>query len=265
MTAQVVQRALQALASPERAISSAWFFKTGPGQYGEGDEFLGVAVPEQRKIARQFRELPLSQIARLLASKIHEHRLTALLILVDQFERAMRDQLLGRTLRVEPRSIVEFYFEHLDRVNNWDLVDSSAPQILGTWLLVARPGDTPGVKGRYTPGVKEGRKILYKLARSKSLWDRRIATISTAAFIKQHDFSDTLKIAEMLVHDPHDLIQKAVGWMLREVGNRDQQVEEEFLDRYAAAMPRTMLRYAIEKFPHDSRTHYMSLSRKVVA
>ncbi len=267
LTAVAVRAALAALGSPKKARSLAWFFKTGPGEYGEGDEFLGVTVPEQRKVARQFRDLPLTEIAKLLASKIHEHRLTALLVLVDQFERAMKDQLLGRTLRVEPRTIVEFYLEHLERVNNWDLVDSSAPQILGAWLVRREHLGSVGPRGRLLrgEGVASNRAILYKLARSKSLWDRRIAIISTAAFIKHHDFDDMLKIAEMLVHDPHDLIHKAVGWMLREVGKRDQRVEEQFLDRYAATMPRTMLRYAIEKFPHDSRTYYMSLSKKVAA
>lgn len=256
MTALEVSTALAVLASPQKAKSSAWFFKSGPGQYGEGDAFIGVTVPEQRKIAKRFRDLLLPEIATLLDSKIHEHRLTALLILVDQFEQAIKGKLLGSTLRVEPETIVEFYLAHRERMNNWDLVDSSAAQILGTWLLERRP--RPGK----TSEVEEGRRLLSQFAQSDDLWDRRIAMIATYAFIKAGEFDDALKIAEILVHDSHDLIQKAVGWMLREVGNRDRAVEEQFLDRRAATMPRTMLRYAIEKFPAERRAHYLSLAKK---
>jgi 3-methyladenine DNA glycosylase AlkD len=263
VTATDVKHALKQLADPERAKSSAWFFKTGPGQYGEGDQFIGVTVPEQRKVARQFRELPLPEIERLLASPIHEHRLTALLILVDQFQRSL--QSLGSTRRVEPREYVDFYLTHRDRVNNWDLVDSSASQILGQYL-VAPVGNTSEVsRRRLLRGERDRgelirrRRVLDKLARSRSLWDRRIAIVATQAFIQAGQFAETLRLAGLLLRDPEDLIHKATGWMLREVGKRDEAALCRFLDAYAASMPRTMLRYAIEKLPESTRTRYLAL------
>lgn len=230
MTAHAVEQALRRRASLEKAKASAWFFKTGPGQYGEQDQFLGITVPEQRKIARQFADLPLDQLKLLLLSPLHECRLTALFILVSQFRRGEK--------RVK-REIVSFYLKNRERVNNWDLVDSSAQYILGEYLL------------------DKNRKALYKLARSKSLWDRRIAIIATAAFISQYDYDETLELAELLLHDGEDLIHKATGWMLREVGKKDEAILRRFLDTNAATMPRTMLRYAIEKLPQVDRKAYL--------
>ena len=231
-TAQAVSGHLQKYRSATRARASARFFKTGPGQYGHGDVFIGVKVPDQRTVARLFADLPLSEIDKLLQSKTHEHRLTGLFILVAQYKAA------------EPKSqkaLVKFYLAHKHRINNWDLVDSSAPYVLGRYMLGAN------------------RAVLYRLARSKRLWDRRIAIIATAALIREGDYRDTLNIAEILLRDTHDLIHKAVGWMLREVGNKSLATEERFLRKHAATMPRTMLRYAIEKFPQSKRKAYLGM------
>lgn len=233
MRATAVQRVLRGFASLARRKASLWFFKTGKGDYGEGDVFIGVAVPDQRRVAREFRNLPLPEVPRLLRSKVHEHRLTALFILVGQYQKGSpRDK----------ERIARVYLQNLRFVNNWDLVDSSAPYILGDYLLT-RP-----------------RAILHRLARSKDLWERRVAMIATAAFIRRGDFRDALRIAERLVSDSHDLIQKAVGWMLREIGDRDRAEEERFLKRHAERMPRTMLRYAVEKFPASLRAQYLRVS-----
>ncbi|HEC65599.1 MAG TPA: DNA alkylation repair protein [bacterium] len=223
---------LKRFGSKEKAKASAWFFKTGKGQYGEGDKFLGVSVPEQRKLAKEYKDLSLSNIKSFLQSDIHEYRLTALIILVGQFEKADEK---------DRKKIVGFYLKHKERVNNWDLVDTSAGYILGQFLQ-----------------DKKDRKILYKLARSKSLWDQRIAIISTYALIRDNQFSDTFKISKILLDHEHDLIHKAVGWMLREVGNRDQKTEEKFLKKHYKKMPRTMLRYAIEKFEEKKRKKYLN-------
>jgi 3-methyladenine DNA glycosylase AlkD len=224
---------LKALASPVSARASARFFKTAKGQYGHGDVFVGVTVPEQRQIAKRHRTLPLAQVELLLEDDVHECRLTGLLILVDQYRKADAAQRAR---------IARFYLAHRTRVNNWDLVDSSAPYILGDYLLT------------------RDRSVLYRLARSKRVWDRRIGIIATAAFIREGQFDDTLKVARLLLQDPHDLIHKAVGWMLREVGSRSREAEERFLARYAPAMPRTMLRYAIEKFPEAARRRHLSMT-----
>lgn len=215
---------LQKFASPAKAKSSAWFFKTGPGQYGEGDVFIGVTVPDQRKVANRYKDLPLVEIEKLLSSPIHEHRLTALIILA------------GKTVDKE---IYDFYFRHTDRINNWDMVDLSA-QIVGKYLQ------------------DKDRNMLRKLAVSKNLWERRIAIVATHTFIKANDFATTFTIAEILLKDAHDLIHKAVGWMLREVGKRDQEAEEKFLKKYYKTMPRTMLRYAIERFSEKKRHEYLA-------
>jgi len=221
---------LNALKNPKQAKLLQGFFKTGRGQYGEGDIFLGLTMPQQRKIAKKYRNVSLSEVTKVLKSKIHEHRSTALIILVEKFKKASEK---------EKSKIVKVYIKNRKYVNNWDLVDISAPKILGTYLFDKKT------------------KILYTLAKSKSLWDRRIAMISTAYFISQNDFSDALQIAEILVNDKHDLIHKAVGWMLREIGKRDMDVEETFLKKHYRTMPRTMLRYAIEKFPKEKRKFYM--------
>lgn len=225
---------LQAFADPDKAALLQRFFKTGKGQYAEGDLFLGISVPNSRKVAKKYRSLTLSQVKTLLTSKFHEHRLTALLILVDQYAQAPSE---------EREAIVRFYLQHTKYINNWDLVDLSAPRILGEYLK------------------KNDRAILYQLARSPSLWERRISVLATFAFIRQDDFSDNLKIATLLLADREDLIHKAVGWMLREVGKRQVKVEEQFLEQHAATMPRTALRYALEHFPSKKREYYMTLPR----
>lgn len=232
LTAATLQRDLRRLASAVRAKTSAWFFKTADGQYGAGDVFLGVTVPQQREVAKKFRDLSLSEVLKLLKSPYHEHRLTAVLILDDQFQRA------DETRRAR---IARAYLGSTKYVNNWDIVDSSAPQILGTYLL-----DKP-------------RAVLYRLARSNNLWERRISILATQTFIRHGQFNDTLKLAKLLLQDKEDLMHKAVGWMLREVGDRDRKLEERFLNRHAGRMPRTMLRYAIEKFPSVLKKRYMAL------
>jgi len=221
---------LRRLANPEKARVLSGFFKTGKGQYGEGDIFLGVVVPLQRSIARKYAALSLRDVSILLSGRIHEHRLVALFILVNSYKKADEE---GK------REIVDFYLGHTKHINNWDLVDLSAPNIPGDYLR------------------DKDRGILYRLAGSESLWERRIAIMATFAFIKDNDFADTLRISKLLLHDGHDLIQKAVGWMLREVGKRDRHSEEDFLDRHYRVMPRTMLRYAIERFEEKKRRSYL--------
>lgn len=234
-TFQSVHEALQAVANPKKAQLLQGFFRTGKGEYGEGDHFLGITVPVQRQIAKRFKLLSQAEISKLLASPIHEERLVALVILHFQFEAAEE---------ATKTKIVDYYLAHTDRINNWDLVDISADKILGKFLL-HRPRD-----------------ILYQLAKSSSLWEKRIAIVATFAFIRNHQFDDTMGICEQLMSDKHDLIHKACGWMLREVGKRDQTALKAFLDLYAASMPRTMLRYAIEKFPAEVRTFYRDAKRK---
>jgi 3-methyladenine DNA glycosylase AlkD len=239
MTATNILKQLKALGSPERAVLSLRFFKTGKGKYGEGDRFLGVTVPEVRVVAKANRDLPFAEIEKLLASPYHEARLTGLLALTYRFERA------GEETRKE---IFMFVIAHRFAMNNWDLVDQAAPRIIGAYLSER----------------KSERKILYRFAKSKDLWERRIAVVSTLAFIRRGDFSDTLAIAEMLLTDKHDLIHKATGWMLREVGKRDELVLKGFLDAHAAVMPRTMLRYAIERFAPPERAQFLGKGRNRV-
>jgi 3-methyladenine DNA glycosylase AlkD len=225
--------ALDKLANQDKAAFYPRFFKTGKGEYGEGDRFIGVVVPDQRKVAGRFRDLPLPDIALLLASPYHEHRNTALFILSLRYARAKTDQ--------ERTAIFSFTVKHMGRINNWDLVDCAGPKIIGYHML-SHPAET---------------KRLYRWARAKNLWMRRMSIIATFPFIREGNFAHTLEIAESLVADEHDLIHKAVGWMLREVGNRDRATERRFLDAHAATMPRTMLRYAIEKFPEELRQVYL--------
>jgi 3-methyladenine DNA glycosylase AlkD len=230
MKAREVQARLRSLANPEHVKTLSWFFKTGPGQYGEGDKFIGLKVPVLRKLAKEYKTLPLGEIERLLHSEIHEERLFALMLLVMQSSKA---DVVGK------KAIHKFYLANTRSINNWDLVDLSAPQIVGAFL------------------ADKDRKILYKLARSKSLWQRRIAIVATFAFIRADDFGDTLALAEILLGDREDLLHKATGWMLREVGKRDLPALEGFLDKHTLAMPRTMLRYAIEKLPEKKRLAYL--------
>ncbi|MGK7924392.1 MAG: DNA alkylation repair protein [Spirulina sp.] len=222
---------LKQLANSQKAKELSRFFKTGKGEYGEGDVFLGIRVPQQRKVAKKYKNLSLAEIETLLQSDIHEYRFTALVILCDRFSRGDRET---------QQDIFQFYLAHSDRINNWDLVDTSVHKIVGAFLY-----------------GKEC-SVLYDLARSPNLWQQRMAIIATYYFIKRDRFTETLEIAKILLNHPHDLIHKAVGWMLREVGKRDTTTEKEFLEEYAAQMPRTMLRYAIEKFTPEERKRFLS-------
>ncbi len=218
--ADEIKKVLKARITPGKAPLLARYFKTGKGEYGEGDKFLGVMVPQQREVAKKFRDVALSEVLKLMEGKYHEYRLTGVLILTYKYEKA--DE---RTRR----EIYDFYYKYRKYVNNWDLVDLSSHKIMGRYLLDKK------------------RDVLYKLARSKSLWDRRIAIVSCFAFLRESDFEDALKLAEILLHDEHDLIHKAVGWVLREVGKKDAELLRGFLRKYHKEMPRVMYRYATEK------------------
>jgi len=226
-TAKDVSATLKKLASPERATASMRFFKTGPGQYGEGDIFIGLTVPQVRSVVKTFQDLSPAETEKLLHSPIHEERLTALLIWVAQFKK-------------EPRKeIVDLYLNNTAYINNWDLVDTSAANIVG-----------PYFQNQTAP--------LYKLARSKNLWERRIAMIATFQYIRHGDATDAFKIAEILLSDPHDLMHKAVGWMLREIGkNCSKEILVAFLSKHYQKLPRTTLRYAIERFPEQERKAWL--------
>lgn len=233
-TLSELQKAIHKLGSPERATHSQRFFKTGPGQYAEGDIFLGLTVPEQRQIAKQYSDLSLPDIQKLLRSKYHEERQIALIITILQLKSIRKKQD-----KQAEKAFYDFYLAHTDYINNWDLVDCSARDIVGIYLL-----DKP-------------RKILYELAVSPKLWERRIAIIATFAFIKQNYFTDTLKISEILLNDKHDLMHKAVGWMLREVGKMNHPTLDQFLRTHYQKMPRTALRYAIEHYPETERQKFL--------
>jgi 3-methyladenine DNA glycosylase AlkD len=227
-----VRHELASLADPRRAEGVSRFLQMIPGGYGEGDRAIGVSVPEQRRVAgRCWRDLSLAETATLLKSSVHEERLTSLFILVRKFIKGDEEER-GR--------IFSIVLANTGRINNWDLVDSSAPYIVGPWL------------------IDKDRSVLDRLAESSLVWDRRIAIMATLAFIKAGDFHWTFRLSERLLRDPHDLVHKAVGWMLREVGNRDRAAEEEFLARRYRVMPRVMLRYAIEKFEPQRRREYLS-------
>lgn len=230
-TYRQVQQIIRALAHPTRALTSARFFKTGPGQYAEGDIFIGLTVPECRQIARQFSTLSLPQLHHLLNSPIHEDRLIALLILVTQFQ--------SGSFKTK-KQIVNFYLQHSKKINNWDLVDLSADKILGVYLLHRSP------------------RTLYILANSHNLWERRIAIVSTLAFIKQKNYHVTFDLTLKLSNDKHDLIHKATGWMLREVGKHcSPSILKHFLQQYSSRLPRTTLRYAIEHFSESERKKFL--------
>ena len=224
------KKELKKISDPEQAKILQRFFKTSKGEYGEGDIFLGVKVPDQRKIVGKFNELFLDDVRKLLNSNIHEHRMSALFILINKYKKADES---GK------KKIFDFYLRNTKNINNWDLVDISAPKIVGDYLS-GKP-----------------KNVIYKLSESNNLWEKRIAIVSTWAFIRNNEFSDTLKISKIFLADKHDLIHKAAGWMLREVGKRDQEIEEEFLKKYYLRMPRTMLRYAIEKFDEEKRRFYL--------
>ena len=230
-----LEKELQSLKNPEKVRVCKRFFKTGVGEYGEGDEFLGltITVPARRALAKKYLHLRLDDIQKLLNSEFHEYRQVGLFILVYKFPKAV-DEV--------KKEIYDFYLANTQNINNWDLVDSSARQIVGDFLFAKSPKE---------------KRILYKLAHSNNLWERRIAMISTFDFIMRDKFDEALDIAEVLVDDTHDLIHKAVGWMLREIGKRDQAAEEEFLEKHHKTMPRTMLRYALEKFDQKKKDYYM--------
>jgi 3-methyladenine DNA glycosylase AlkD len=235
--AKAARADLKACATAERAAAVARYFKTGKGEYGEGDVFIGVSVPDVRKVARAHDALTLEELDDLLRSRIHEERSLSLFVLTRRFERSKAPD--------ERRAIFELYLSRLDHVNNWDLVDSSAPQIVGGWLASRRD-----------------RRLLDRLAGSKHLWSRRVAMLATLQFIRAGESADALRLAEKLLGDDHDLMHKAVGWMLREVGERvSVDTLRAFLRTHAAKMPRTALRYAIEKLPEPERKAWLSVPR----
>jgi len=238
-----LRKEIQKKANKKKAKNLQGFFKTGKGEYGEGDLFLGVVVPELRKIAAKYKHLAVSDLGKCISSKFHEERLTTLLILVEKFKELSFDAAQDKL------KIYNFYLENRKYINSWDLVDLTAPAIVGGYLF-----------SRWPLGSAQGTNfpILIKLARSKNLWDRRIAMLSTFYYIQRGDCKDALKIAKILKNDEQDLIQKAVGWMLREVGKRcGQKIEEEFLEKNYKTMPRTMLRYAIERFSEKKRKKWL--------
>ena len=228
---------LFSVGTPEKAAHLQKFFKTGPGQYGEGDVFIGVVVPHTRSIAKANLQTPLAEIRKLLKSKYHEARLCALLILTERFKKAPEK---------ERKEIFTFYLKNTTCVNNWDLVDLSCPTVVGEYLL------------------DKNRDILYKLAESECLWEQRISIVSTYAFIRENDFYDTLELSKKLFTHKHDLMHKAVGWMLREAGKRDRKTLTDFLEEYATKMPRTTLRYAIEHYPEPERQYFLKMKRRPV-
>ena len=228
---------LKSLANKEKAILLQRFFKTGKGEYGEGDIFLGIIVPKQRKVAKKYINLSLNDLQVLLNSKIHEERLISLFILVDKYKKAEKENN-----EKQKQEIFNFYIKNAKNINNWDLVDLSAPNIVGNYLL--KKDD------------KE-KQILYKLAKSDNLWEKRISILATFMFIKNNQFQDSINLAEILLKDKHDLIHKAVGWMLRELGKRNEKLLINFLNKHKKEMPRTMLRYSIEKFSNEKRKFFM--------
>jgi len=230
MNLREFRRRIKKESNKQQAKSLQWFFKTGAGEYGEGDVFAGIKMPLQRKIAKEFKDLNYRDIRELVGSKIHEERMIGLLILQGKYEKGDEN---------EKEKIYKFYIRNRKGINNWDLVDISAPKIMGEHLL------------------NRDKKLLYKFAHSKKLWERRIAILSTFTFIRAGKFETTFKISDILLDDDHDLIHKAVGWMLRETGKKDLKAEEKFLKPRYKKMPRTMLRYAIEKFPEVKRKKYL--------
>ncbi len=225
-----IRRDMTSLADPARAAHLQRYFKTGPGQYGEGDRFIGLRVPQVRRLAARWRDIPMTTLTALLCSAVHEERQLALLVMVDRFNRAAPR---------ERQRLYRCYMAHTRYINNWDLVDVSAPPIVGGWLWT------------------HDRSVLAAMAASERLWERRIAIMATFYFVRRDDYADTLFLADRLLADPHDLIHKAVGWMLREIGKRRMDIEAEFLKSRYHLMPRTMLRYAIEKFPESLRNAYL--------
>lgn len=242
--AQQILDALKAAGTPEKAAVLQRFFKTGPGEYGEGDRFLGVTVPATRAVAKAHADAPFAELEKLLENPFHEARLCALLVLVERFRAAKRDAR-------ERRRVFEFYLAHARRCDNWDLVDLTAPKIVGEFLA-----ESPDA---HEADPREREKLIFRLAESDCLWERRIAVVSALAFIRRGDFSITFRLAEKLATDAHDLMRKANGWMLREVGKRSRAALTAFLETRAATLPRTTLRYAIEHYAPAERARWRSL------
>jgi 3-methyladenine DNA glycosylase AlkD len=226
-----LQTSLRKRANPEKISIYKNFFKTGKGEYGEGDVFIGVTVPDNRSVAQDFINIELNELLPILKSEVHEDRMCALLVLVYKFQKSKEE--------MEREKIVKFYLDNKYAGNNWDLIDCVVDKILGPWL------------------INKDKSLLYQYAKSNNLWEKRMSIIATFYFIKNNKFEDTLEISKILLKDKHDLIHKAVGWMLREIGKRDLKVEESFLKKYYKQMPRTMLRYAIERFPENKRKAYL--------
>ena len=230
-TAKQIQKELKGLANNKKAKILQGFFKTGKGEYGEGDIFLGIMMPKQRMVSKKFKDASIIEVEKLLKGKIHEERMVALLILVLKYEEGSDK---------EKERIFNSYLKNIKYINNWDLVDVTCPRIIGHYLF------------------DKNRDVLYKLVKSKNLWERRIAIVSTAFFIRNNDFKDTIKISEILLKDKHDLIHKATGWMLREVGKKDEKALTSFLDKYYNKMVRTTLRYSIERLDEKKRKYYLN-------
>ena len=226
-----LQAELRRLANPEKVEVFKYFFKTGKGQYGEGDTFIGISMPQQREVIKQFKDLTLQEIEAMLQSPIHEFRMSGLLILVNQFKQAKNEKR---------QEIYDFYLKNIEKINNWDLVDCSCRDIVGAFLF------------------DKDRQKLYELAATNHLWSQRIAMVSTWYFIQKKQFSDTFRLAEMLLSHKHDLMHKAVGWMLREAWKRDDLAVEEFLEEHKKNMPRTALRYAIERMEEPKRRYFLN-------
>ncbi len=231
----LLEKDLLSLKNEEKAKIYSGFFKTGKGQYGEGDRFLGITVPQQRTIAKKYLSLKFKDLEYFLKNPVHEYRFTSLVILTEQFKKANEK---------EKKKIFNFYIKQRKYINNWDLIDCTTPNIVGAYLF------------------DKDKTLLYQFAKSSSMWERRIAILATLYFIKKNHYRETLEIAEILLNDKQDLIHKAAGWMLRELGKRNQILEEEFLQENYKTMPRTMLRYAIERFPKEKKAFYMQKTFK---
>lgn len=226
-----IRKELTRLSNKEYAARLQKYFKTGKGEYGEGDRFMGIRVPNVRKIAKKYGNISIAEASRLIKSPFHEERLFSLFVLVDIFKKSNDN---------DKTRVYDLYMANTKFINNWDLVDASAGRIFGAYLFT------------------RDRKPIYESAKSENVWERRISIMATSYFIAHNEFTDTLKIAEILLNDREDLIHKAVGWMLREIGKKDPELEEDFLRKHCADMPRTMLRYAIEKFPESKRKKYLN-------
>ena len=250
-TAENIQSELKKLGNPEKAEHHLRFFKTGPGEYGESDKFIGVVVPKLRALSKkEYKNIPLEEVRKLLASEIHEYRQIALFFLVEKYNAAERKSKANESSEkealLEKKEIVALYFDMMKSVNNWDLVDCSAPHILGRWYLETEPKTL-------------GEKMIKKLSESDDLWEQRISIMLTQAYIREDIFQPTLDLCEYFLPATHDLIHKSTGWMLREIGNKNKSALIQFLEKYAGIMPRTMLRYSIEKLSAAEKERYMKM------